>query len=89
MSVYQYITAAYLAAGLFLLIITGIKLKTGWRVCADQKRELNDIYFRLSNLPDSMKFLASTLLTVFAIAFSAAVILGWPYMLMKKSKPRD
>jgi len=36
-----------------------------------------------------MKFLASTLLTVFAIAFSAAVILGWPYMLMKKSKPRD
>ncbi|EEU9533589.1 hypothetical protein ACJY8V_000956 [Escherichia coli] len=87
MSVYQYITAAYLAAGLVLLIITGIQLKTGWRVSEDKKSELNDICFRLRNQPDNMKFLASILLTVFAVAFSAAVILGWPYMLMKR-KPK-
>lgn len=89
MSIYQYITAAYLAAGLVLLIVTGIQLKTGWRVSEDKKSELNDMLFRLRNQPDSIKFLTSSLLTVFAIAFSAAVILGWPYMLMKKSKPRD
>lgn len=89
MSVYHYITAAYLVAGLVLLIVTGIQLKTGWRISESKKSELNDIIFRLRNQPDSMKFLASSLLTIFAVAFSAAVILGWPYMLMKKSKPRD
>ncbi|MFK8312970.1 hypothetical protein ACP8ZW_02400 [Escherichia coli] len=84
MSIYQYITATYLVAGLVFLIITAIQLKTGWRVSDDKKNELNDIFFRLRNQPDSMKFLASFLLTIFAIAFSAAVVLAWPYMLMKR-----
>lgn len=84
MSIWQYITAAYILAGLVFLIITAIQLKTGWRVSEDKKSELNDIFFRLRNQPDSMKFLASFLLTIFAIAFSAAVVLAWPYMLMKR-----